>query len=93
MVRSLVRPERARSQDNEERVRSSAARPYVLLPLRLAVVEVPVVLPLARRRHSSLDQAAVASGTLLCCWWTRRLLISGSERSRRETRNQLMVVA
>ena len=84
---------RKRSQDNEERARSSAA-PHVLLLFLAVAVEVPVVLrPLARRRHSSLDQAAVASGTLLCCWWTRRLLISGGEHSRRETRNQLMMVA
>ena len=52
--------------------------------------EVPVVppLPLARRRHPSLDQAAVASGTLLCCPKTVDVGQSGGE-----TRNQLMEVA
>ena len=67
------------------------ARVPLLLPLLLAGgAEVPVVppLPLARRRHPSLDQAAVASGTLLCCPKTVDVGQSGGE-----TRNQLMEVA
>ena len=55
------------------------------VPLLAGAVEVPVVppLPLARRRHPSLDQAAVASGTLLCCPKTVDVGQSGEQKGTR----------
>ena len=67
---------------------SARAFPSSSLPAARRCLLCLLPLPLARRRHPSLDQAAVASGTLLCCPKTVDVGQSGGE-----TRNQLMEVA